>query len=144
MSLVRFYPLSDVNSIHRQMNRLFDELGHNWEQVTTLNNIPVELFDDGENLVVRAVIPSINKEDVDISATRQTLKIAGEYRQQEENKVHNYYLSEFNYGKFERTINLPMAIKNTEVKAEYTDGILTLTLPKVEEVKNKMVKVNLS
>jgi len=67
MSLVRFYPLSDVNSLHRQMNRLFDELGHNWEQVTTLNNIPIELYDDGDNLIVRAVVPSVNKDDLDIT-----------------------------------------------------------------------------
>jgi len=90
------------------------------------------------------ILLSINKDDLDITATRQTLKISGEYRQKEENKDHNYYLSEFNYGNFERTINLPMAIKNAEVQAEYNDGILTLTLPKVEEVKNKMVKVSLS
>lgn len=144
MSLVRFYPLSDVNSLHRQMNRLFDELSNTWEQVPTVGNIPLELFDDGDNLILKAVIPGMNKDDIDISVSRQNLKISGEYHQKAEEKENNYYLSEFNYGKFERTINLPVDIKNTEVTADYNDGILTLTLPKVEEVKNKVVKVSLS
>lgn len=144
MSLVRFYPLSDVNSLHRQMNRLFDELSSGWEQLPTVGNIPLELFDDGDNLILKAVIPGVNKEDIDISVSRQTLKISGEYHQNLENKDNNYYISEFNYGKFERTVNLPVDIKNTEVTAEYNDGILTLTLPKVEEVRNKVVKVSLN
>ncbi|MGY6529396.1 MAG: Hsp20/alpha crystallin family protein [Cyanobacterium sp.] len=144
MSLVRFYPLSDVNGLHRQMNRLFDELSNSWEQLPTIGNIPLELFDKGDNLVLKAIIPGINKDDLDISVSRQTLKIAGEYRQNLKEKENNYYISEFNYGKFERTINLPVAIKNTEVVAEYNDGILMLTLPKVEEVKNKVVKISLN
>ncbi|AUC59671.1 heat shock protein Hsp20 [Cyanobacterium sp. HL-69] len=144
MSLVRFYPLSDVNILHRQMNRLFDELSNNWEQVPTIGNIPLELFDNGDNLTLKAVIPGINKDDIDISATRQSIKIMGEFNQKAEEKENNYYISEFNYGKFERTITLPIAIKNNEVTADYNDGILTLNLPKVEEVKNKVVKVSLN
>jgi len=144
MSLVRFYPLSDVNILHRQMNRLFDELSNNWEQVPTIGNIPLELFDNGDNLTLKAVIPGINKDDIDISATRQSIKIMGEFNQKAEEKENNYYISEFNYCKFERTITLPIAIKNNEVTADYNDGILTLNLPKVEEVKNKVVKVSLN
>ncbi|WP_069789767.1 Hsp20/alpha crystallin family protein [Cyanobacterium sp. IPPAS B-1200] len=144
MSLVRFYPLSDVNILHRQMNRLFDELSNNWEQVPTIGNIPLELFDNGDNLTLKAVIPGINKDDIDISTTRQSIKIMGEFNQKAEEKENNYYISEFNYGKFERTITLPIAIKNNEVTADYNDGILTLNLPKVEEVKNKVVKVSLN
>ncbi|MBE9222786.1 Hsp20/alpha crystallin family protein [Cyanobacterium stanieri LEGE 03274] len=144
MSLVRFYPLSDVNGLHRQMNRLFDELSNTWEQVPTIGNIPLELFDNGDTLVLKAVLPGVNKDDIDISVSRQNLKIAGEYHQNVAEKENNYFISEFNYGKFERTINLPFPIKNTEVVADYNDGILTLTLPKVEEVKNKVVKVSLN
>jgi len=71
---------------------------------------------------------------------RDRVSISGEYRQEKKDKTR----SEFYYGKFERTIGLPIAIQNDKVKADYTDGILTLTLPKVEEAVNKVVKVNLA
>ncbi|MBF2057646.1 MAG: Hsp20/alpha crystallin family protein [Cyanobacterium sp. T60_A2020_053] len=144
MSLVRFYPLSDVNSLHRQMNRLFNELTNTWEEVPSLSNIPLELFDNGDSLILKAVIPGIDKKNIDITVTRQGVRIVGEYHQKQEDKQHNYYLSEFNYGKFERQISLPTPVKNDDVIAHYEDGILTLTLPKVEEAKNKAVKVSLT
>ncbi|MGI0483043.1 Hsp20/alpha crystallin family protein [Geminocystis sp. CENA526] len=143
MSLVRFYPLSDINSLHRQMNRLFDEIT-SWDNPNnTLLKPSIELFDQDNSLVLKVLVPGINKKDIDISVTRETVKISGEYRHQEENKDNGYYVSEFNYGKFERTVNLPVVIQNEKVTADYSDGILTLNLPKVEEVKNKVFKINL-
>ncbi|NCO75222.1 MAG: Hsp20/alpha crystallin family protein [Cyanobacteria bacterium] len=145
MSLVRFYPLSDLNTLHRQMNRLFDEITA-WDNTNnnTVLKPAVELFDNQDSLTLRVLIPGIDKKDLDISVTREAVKISGEYRHQEENKDNGYYVSEFNYGKFERTINLPVAIQNEKVIADYSDGILTLILPRVEEVKNKVFKVNFS
>ncbi|WP_373480849.1 Hsp20/alpha crystallin family protein [Geminocystis sp.] len=145
MSLVRFYPLSDLNTLHRQMNRLFDEITA-WDNTNnnTVLKPAVELFDNQDSLTLRVLIPGIDKKDLDISVTREAVKISGEYRHQEENKDNGYYVSEFNYGKFERTINLPVAIQNDKVIADYSDGILTLILPRVEEVKNKVFKVNFS
>jgi HSP20 family protein len=145
MSLVRFYPLSDLNTLHRQMNRLFDEITA-WDNTNnnTVLKPAVELFDNQDSLTLRVLIPGIDKKDLDISVTREAIKISGEYRHQEENKDNGYYVSEFNYGKFERTINLPVAIQNEKVIADYSDGILTLILPRVEEVKNKVFKVNFS
>jgi HSP20 family protein len=144
MSLVRFYPLSDINSLHRQMNRLFDEIT-SWDTPNTpLIKPPIELFDQENSLTLKVLLPGINKKDIDISVTHDMVKISGEYHHQEENKDNGYYISEFNYGKFERTINLPVAIQNEKVTADYSDGILTLNLPKVEEVKNKVFKVNLA
>lgn len=144
MSLVRFYPLSDINGLHRQMNRLFDEIT-SWDTPNnTLLKPSIELFDNDNSLILKVLLPGINKKDIDISVTHDMVKISGEYRHQEENKDNGYYISEFNYGKFERTINLPVAIQNEKVTADYSDGILTLNLPKVEEVKNKVFKVNLA
>lgn len=144
MSLVRFYPLSDVHNLHRQMNRLFDEMT-TWDNAKNSVLKPaVELMDNEDNLTLRAVIPGVDKKDLDVSVTREIVKISGEYRHNKENKDKGYYVSEFNYGKFERNIKLPVAIQNDKVTADYSDGILTLTLPKVEEVKNKVFKVNLA
>jgi len=143
MAIVRFNPLYEINSLHRQMNRLLDE-------ITTWDDIPnspvkpaVELLDNNDHLLLKVLIPGIDKKDIDISVTRDGVKISGEYRRQEENKDNGYYISEFNYGKFERIVNLPLPIKNDQVKAEYHNGILTLALPKLEDEKNKVFKVNL-
>lgn len=144
MSLVRFYPLTDLNSLHGQMNRLFDEIT-SWDNTNNVVLKPsVELLDTQDSLILRVLIPGVDKKDLDISVTRNLVKISGKYANQEENRDKGYYISEFNYGKFERTINLPVAIEQEKVNADYKDGILTLNLPKIEEVKNKVFKVSLS
>lgn len=143
MSLVRFYPLSDINALHRQMNRLFDEIA-SWDNPgNTLLKPAIELFDNQDSLTLKVFVPGVDKKDLDISVTPEAVKISGEYRHEHENKDNGYYVSEFNYGKFERTINLPLAVQHDQVTAEYKDGILILNLPKVEEVKNKVFKVSL-
>ncbi len=144
MALVRrFSPLTEIDTLHRQMNRLLDEIT-TWDNFNQdLIKPAVELFDNENHLTLRLVVPGINKKDLDISVTREQVKISGEYHRNQENKDKGYYVSEFNYGKFERIIQLPVAIQNEQVTADYTDGILTLNLPKVEEVKNKVFKVNL-
>ena len=80
---------------------------------------------------------------IDVSVTRDKVKISGKFEHKKENKGNGYYISEFNYKEFERTINLPVPIRNDEVTAEYNDGILVLELPKLEEVKHKVFKVHL-
>ncbi len=140
----RFSPLSEIDTLHRQMNRLFDEIT-TWDNINPATIKPViELIDNEHNLVLRAVIAGVDKKNLDISVTREQVKITGEYHRNNDNKDKGYYVSEFNYGKFERVVSLPVAVENDQVTADYTDGILTLTLPKVEEVKNKVFKVNLN
>jgi HSP20 family protein len=73
------------------------------------------------------------------AAVGHRIMLSGEYRQEKKDKTH----SEFYYGKFERTIGLPVPVQNSKVKADFTDGVLTLTLPKLEEAVNRVVKVNL-
>lgn len=143
MAIVRFNPLYEINSLHRQMNRLLDEIA-NWDEMPNSHLKPaVELLDNNDSLTLKVIVPGIDKKDLDISVTRESVKISGEYRRQQENKDTGYYISEFNYGKFERIINLPLPIKNDQVVADYSDGVLTLTLPKLEDDKNKVFKVSL-
>jgi HSP20 family protein len=144
MSLVRrLSPFAEIDTLHRQMNRLFDEIT-NWEQIEpNLIKPAVELLDNDDKVTLRVLIPGIDKKDLDISVTPEEVRITGEYRHDQESKDKGYYVSEFSYGKFQRTIQLPVTIKNDQVTADYTDGILTLTLPKVEEASKKVFKVNL-
>ncbi len=143
MTLVRFNPLYEINSLHRQMNRFIEDLA-TWDSPEgSIFKPAVELQDQDENLTLRVSIPGIDKDNVDVSITREQVKISGEFEKKSENKSNGYYIRELNYEQFERTINLPIPIKNDEVTADYTDGVLVLTLPKLEEVKNKVFKVDL-
>lgn len=143
MSLLRFYPLSDIDSLHRQMNKIFDDLTRFDNSNSTMWKPAIELIDNEDSLTLRAMVLGVDKKDIDISVTREAVKISGEYNHNQEHKDKGYYVSEFNYGKFERTVNLPVFVQNDKVTADYQNGILTLTLPKVEEVKNKVFKINL-
>ncbi len=143
MTLVRFDPFQEITALHRQVNRLLEEIypwnGHEDYFFTP----PAELRDNGEQFILKFWIPGVDRKDLDISVTRDGVTISGQYRQ-EEDKDSDYYLAEFSYGKFERHIDLPVEIENDKVTAEYKDGVLTLTLPKVEEARHKIVKIHLA
>jgi HSP20 family protein len=99
----------------------------------------VEFHDAGDYFTLKAQLPGLKPEDIDVSVMRDRVMLSGEYRQQKKDKTH----SEFYYGKFERTVGLPFPVQNDKVEADFSDGVLTLTLPKVEEAVNRVVKVNL-
>ncbi len=143
MAIVRFNPLYEINSLHRQMNRLLEDMATWDNSQTTVFKPAVELTDHDDNLTLRVSIPGIDKDNLDVSVTRDNVKIVGTFENKTEDKGNGYYISELNYEHFERTINLPVAIRNNEVNADYNNGVLVLTLPKLEEAKNKVFKVNL-
>lgn len=141
--LVRWQPLQEIEEVRRQFDRVFRD-------ITTLDReaakgwVPAsELRDDGDRLTLRLSIPDIDAKDLDIQVTKDSLTIAGErhLERKEESAEKGYYWSEISYGKFRRVFALPVAIENEQVKAEYTNGILTLTLPKANEVKAFKVSV---
>ncbi|OUL18601.1 molecular chaperone [Nostoc sp. RF31YmG] len=144
MVLVRWQPFSEMENLRRQMDRMFDELGGVNSQVTKTWTPAIELQDTNESLILRAEIPGIEGKDLDVHVTREAVSIAGETRLQRNTDERGYFRSEFRYGKFQRVITLPVPIQNDRVQAEFKNGILTLTLPKVEEVKQKVVKINLA
>ncbi len=96
-----------------------------------------------EAIHLKLEVPGIEAKDLDISVTQNAVSISGEHKEETKTEENGVTKSEFHYGKFQRVIPLPARIQNTKVKAEYKDGILNLTLPKAEEEKNKVVKVNL-
>ncbi|MFP4134661.1 MAG: Hsp20/alpha crystallin family protein [Halothece sp.] len=143
MALVRWNPYAELESFRRQMDRFFDEVNDYNPYREQPWQPAVELHDAGENLVLKAQLPGINADNLDISATRDSITINGEYRHEQDNNNQNLYHSEFRYGQFSRTIGLPVGIQQDKVEADYSNGILTLRLPKVEEAVNRPVKINL-
>lgn len=141
--LVRYWqPFQEMETLARQLDRLFDDLeGTRQEQPAWAP--AMELQDTGEALELRAQLPGVDAKEIDIQVSKQSVAISGEYRQEHPTENNGYFKSEFRYGKFHRTVKLPVAVDNSQVVADYTNGILTLTLPKHVEVRNQVVKVSL-
>jgi HSP20 family protein len=105
---------------------------------------PVDIYEDGDNLVLKAELPGINPDDVEVRVENNTLYLKGERKFEKEVKEQNYHRVERSYGTFTRTFALPNSIDADKVAANYKDGVLTLTMPKKEEAKPKTIKVNVS
>jgi HSP20 family protein len=102
---------------------------------------PVDLFDDGNQFVLRAEVPGMRKEDIDISLHGEVLTLAGERKETDEYSKAETYRSERFLGRFQRSFTLPAMVDPRKVEASYRDGILTITLPKAEEAKPKQIEV---
>ena len=146
MAVVRYTPWQEINSLAGQLNSLFDDtLPARWEDFGNLSKVPAaELSETDEALHLKLEVPGMEAKDLDIQVMADRVAIAGERKSETKSTEDGKTLSEFSYGKFSRVIPLPVRIQNTNVTADYKDGILNLTLPKVEEEKNKVVKVNLA
>ena len=146
MAIVRYSPWSEMNSLQRQLNRVFDEAltPTSLAEFGNLSKVPAaELTETKDTLVLKLEVPGMRANDINIEATATSISISGERKSEVKSEDEGKTRSEFRYGSFHRVIPLSVRIQNTEIKAEYKDGILHLTLPKAESEKNKVVKVNL-
>jgi HSP20 family protein len=100
------------------------------------------MHDDPETITLKLELPGLNPNDLDIQATAEAVSITGERRFEKRSEDKGVTRTEFRYGRFQRVIPLPNRIKHDQVKAEYKDGILTLTLPKADSEKAQVVKVS--
>ncbi len=146
MALVRYNPWQEMSSLQRQLNRLFDDAlaPDNWNEWDNFSKIPAaELSETDDAIHLKLEVPGMEAKDLDIQVMADRVAIAGERKSETRSEEKGTTRSEFRYGKFQRVIPLPARIQNDNVSAEYKDGILNLTLPKSEEEKNKVVKVNI-
>jgi HSP20 family protein len=143
MSLVRWDPFRDLLSMQDRMNRLFsDVFGRTTGEEATGAWLPaVDIYEEGDNLILQAEVPGVAKNDLDVRVENNVLTLSGERRQQKEVRDEQFHRLERAYGKFVRSFTLPVGIDTDKIKAEFRDGLLTLTLPKVEEAKPKRIKV---
>jgi HSP20 family protein len=103
--------------------------------------IPLDVYEEGDVLKVKATIPGIRPEDLHVEVTDELLHIWGEAKEEKERKEEAYFLHEHRYGRVERSATLPYAVASENAKAEFENGTLTLTLPKAAEVKGKEIEV---
>jgi HSP20 family protein len=148
MALIRWEPFREVESLQKEMNRLFDRLVPtdvgNGEKMG-LSFIPAaEITETPEAVQLKLEIPGMEAKDLNLEVTADSLTINGERKSEIKTEEEGFTRTEFRYGKFHRVIPLPVRVDNNNVTAEYKDGILNLTLPKAEEEKNKVVKVSIN
>jgi HSP20 family protein len=125
---------------------LFDDAltNDNWGDFGNFSKVPAaELTETDDAVHLKLEVPGMEAKDLDVQVMADRVAISGERKSETKTEEDGKTRSEFRYGKFSRVIPLPVRIQNTNVTADYKDGILNLTLPKSEEEKNKVVKVNL-
>ena len=144
MSLIRWQPFSEIDSLQKEMNRLFDSLAPTSTEKWDSAFVPAaEMEETPEAIHLRLEVPGMDAKDIDIQVSAEAVSISGERKEETKTEEQGMTRSEFRYGSFRRVIPLPTRVQNANVNAEYKDGILNLTLPKAEEAKNKVVKVNI-
>ena len=135
----RLFGLRD--ELDRLFESSFDDLARG-SRLLSAWNPAVDLYEDKDNVIVKAELPGMKKEEIEVSLHNGALSISGERKSEEKVEDAETYRSERFVGRFHRTVTLPSEVKGDQVKAQYKDGILTITLPKVEEAKPKQIQVN--
>ncbi|MBF2008247.1 MAG: Hsp20/alpha crystallin family protein [Chlorogloeopsis fritschii C42_A2020_084] len=145
MALVRWEPLREIETLHRDMNRLFDRLlSSDGGEGVRLSFVPAaEMKETDDAVHLKLEVPGLEPKDINVEVTAESVSISGERKSETRIEDNGITRSEFRYGRFERVIPLPSRIQNDKVYAEYKNGILSLTLPKAEDEKHKVVKVNI-
>jgi HSP20 family protein len=146
MTLVRLAPFSAIEGLHQEMNRVFDALTPSAQRgFEGLAFVPAaELREQPDSIELKLDLPGLEAKDLDIQVTAKSVSISGERRAQTETQENGVTRSEFRYGRFRRVVPLPARVINDQTKAEYKDGVLTLTLPKADGDKQATFKVELS
>ena len=129
-------------NLRRTLDRLFDNVSpdNSWAQ-STMWDLAVDVVENNDDLIVKASVRGINPDDLDVSYADDTLTIKGENKLDNEVKENQYHLLERRYGSFSRSISLPVKIKGDAIEASYQSGVLSLRLPKSEEVKTKHIAI---
>ena len=148
-TLIRWEPTRELTTLRDRMDRLFSEaVGRGWggeEGLTTGVWMPaVDVFETNDSIVLKADLPDVNKDEVDIFVQNNTLTIRGERKREKEVSEKDFYRMERSYGSFARSFSLPPTVDAEKIDAAFTNGVLTLTLPKREESKPKQIKVKVS
>jgi HSP20 family protein len=153
MAIIKWHPLREIHDIRQDVDSLFSEFfgapgrcGGILPRVprTDLATPSIELIDRKGEVVVKAELPGVKKEDVELTVHDEALTLKGEFKVDKEVKKEDYYFSERRYGGFERTVTIPVEISADKAKATYKNGVLEVVLPKKKAAKPKEVKLQVS
>ena len=140
-NLTRWDPANDLANMRSAMDRLFDRpfgrmpaIFRNGEELG-MSNLNLDVYETPENFVVKAAVPGMAPEDVDISVEDDVLTIKGEHEQKDEVNEDHYLRHELRWGSFQRSLRLPPTVDAEKADASFENGVLTLTLPKKPEAR---------
>jgi HSP20 family protein len=150
--LAPWRPFADLTGWERDMERMMDNFfdrrmrpwwPERWFRTEgMLTSAPaLDVYEEKDDLVIKAELPGMEKDNVEVSLTDHTLTIKGEKKKEDEVKEEKYYRSERSYGSFVRSLQLPTDVQADKIKASFKNGILEVRLPKTEEAKTKEIKV---
>jgi HSP20 family protein len=151
MPIVRWEPFRDLVSLQGRMNRLFDEsfrgvsrggAEEDWAQGAW--SPAVDIYEKDGTIVLKAELPGIEPKDVDVRVENNILTLKGERRFEAEVQQESYQRVERAYGAFSRSFTLPTVVDTDNIKAEFKDGVLRMSLPKKEEAKPKQISINVT
>jgi HSP20 family protein len=145
-TLARWEPFRGITSLQEQINRFFDDLAFRGREDSALTSWApaVDIYETEQELVVKADLPDVDPKDLDIRVDNNVLTIRGERKFEKKVKEDNYLRVERAYGSFSRSFSLANTVNTESIKADYSNGVLTLTIPKREEAKPKQIKVNVT
>ncbi len=152
MSIERWSPVRELETMRREMDRIWEEMfpairrpfEGPWRQLTGERGVgtpAIDIIDRGKELVVKADMPGVGKEDIDISLHDDTLTITGEVKAEKETKEDNYYHMERRSSSFSRSVSVPFKVEADKISASLKNGVLTVTLPKSEAAETRKIKV---
>ncbi len=155
MTFIRWQPWQEIEALGHQFDQILETLAPTLDGVAhqkqvaherdTQSWLPaVELEASSAAIILRVALPGVQAKDLDVQVTREAVAIAGAYHPQAQTNDMHYLRSEFYYGRFRRIVNLPAPVKNDAVDFGFRNGILTLTLPRLEAHRPKVVKLNLA
>ncbi len=140
----RHDPLKDLVSIQERVNKLFEDIADKgeYESVTRRTWSPsVDIYESDNEFVVKAELPEVNKDDLEIKVEENVITISGERKFQKDVNTNNFHRVERKYGHFKRSFRLPSSIDQESIKADLTDGILKIVLHKKGETESKRIEV---
>lgn len=144
-SLTRFDPFREMMTLRNAMDRLFDNAFLNpnfvWQGFSG-SELALDVAENENEYVVKASIPGIKLEDIELTFNDNTLTIKGEYKEEKESEGTRYHLRERRQGSFTRSVALPSGIDSDHIEASYDAGVLTIHLPKLDEVKPKRITIS--
>jgi HSP20 family protein len=145
MAVVKWDPFRDLGTLQDRMNRLFDDASRTWRPdepaATTTWSPAVDIFETEGEIVVKAELPGMERNDITLNLEKNILTLKGERRFQKETKEDNYHRIERSYGTFSRAFSIPATVDEEKIKAEYKDGVLKIVLPKKEQAKPKQIRI---
>lgn len=140
-AVVRFDPFRDLTSLRDEMNRLFNRTVGEGVSSGSAWTPAVDIFDTEEAIVLRAELPGLSTEDIEIEIDDNVLTLKGERRFQEAVDEGRFYRLERAYGHFQRSVTLPQGVKADEISADFENGVLSVRVPKADEVKPRKIAI---